>query len=126
MKIIAIDFDGTCVTNDFPKIGKTVPGCLEVLKKCLSKGNKLILWTVRDKDKLTEAIEWFNQNKIKLYGINNNPQQQSWSGSRKIYYNYLIDDRSLGCPLTTHRSLSPKPFVDWKIVEKILEKDGVI
>lgn len=34
---IAIDFDGTCVSNDFPKIGKDI-GAVPVLKELVEKG----------------------------------------------------------------------------------------
>lgn len=124
--VIAIDFDGTCVTNEYPKLGKTVPDCVEILKKLLEKKNKLVLMTQRDGKPLTEAINWFAENTIELYGINDNPQQHSWNKSRKIYADIYIDDRNLGCPLTTHRSLSDKPFVDWKKVEKLLKDKGVL
>jgi len=60
-KVIAVDFDGTCVSNDFPEIGETVPGCLEVLQKLRQKGHKLILLTIRSDEKLKKAIEWFGQ-----------------------------------------------------------------
>ena len=30
---IAIDFDGTCVTHEYPKIGKENEGCVDVLKE---------------------------------------------------------------------------------------------
>ena len=44
--IIAIDFDGTCVTHEFPKIGKDI-GAIPVLKELTNKGHKLILFTMR-------------------------------------------------------------------------------
>ena len=36
--IIAIDFDGTCVTHDFPGIGKDI-GAIPILKKLIKNGN---------------------------------------------------------------------------------------
>ena len=36
-KIVALDFDGTCVINEFPKVGVTLPNCLEVLKALVEK-----------------------------------------------------------------------------------------
>ena len=61
--------------------------------------------TQRDGKKLADAIEWFKKNDIKLYGINDNPSQSSWSKSRKVYADIYIDDRNLGCPLALHKSL---------------------
>ena len=123
---ICVDFDGTCVTNEYPNVGKDLPNCVEVLKKLNEKKVNIILLTQRDGKKLTDAIEWFKKNDIKLYGINDNPSQSSWSKSRKVYADLYIDDRNLGCPLTLHRSLSDEAFVDWKKVEKMLKEMRVL
>lgn len=40
--IIAIDFDGTCVTHDYPATGKEI-GSVKVLKALLAKGHDFIL-----------------------------------------------------------------------------------
>ncbi len=125
MSVIALDFDGTCVTNEYPKMGQPLPHCIEVLKQIVKK-NKIVLLTQRDGKELTEAIKWFADNKIDLYGINDNPPQNTWNKSRKVYADIYIDYRNLGCPLTQHKSLSGKPFVDWIKVEKILKEKGVI
>ena len=65
---IIVDFDGTCTTHDFPRIGKNI-GAVPVLKKLVEKGHKLILFTMRsddEKDKtknyLTQAVKWFEEN----------------------------------------------------------------
>lgn len=44
--IIGIDFDGTCVTHEFPDVGKDI-GATPVLKELTDKGHKLILFTMR-------------------------------------------------------------------------------
>ena len=44
--IIAVDFDGTCVTHEFPRVGKEI-GAAEVLKELTDKGHKIILFTMR-------------------------------------------------------------------------------
>ena len=122
--IIAVDFDGTCVTHDFPKIGKDI-GAVPVLKDLVKKGHKLILWTMRsDREEgnyLTEAVNWFKNNNIPLYGIQENPTQNTWTYSKKCYAQIYIDDAALGCPLIFDKSLSDRPFVNWKIVEKYFE-----
>ena len=99
MAVIGIDFDGTCVENKFPEIGNELPNCVNVLKKCLQNDNKLILITMRSEKSLIDAIKWFKDRKIELWGINNNPTQKKWTTSRKIYANIYIDDLNLGCPL---------------------------
>ena len=134
---INIDFDGTCVTHDFPRVGKEI-GAVPVLKRLVENGHQLILFTMRSdrKDKketndptiqdvtgefLTDAVNWFKKNNIPLYGIQTNPTQHNWTTSPKSYAELMIDDSSLGCPLRYDLQVSERPFVDWKAVEEALE-----
>lgn len=138
--IIAIDFDGTCVSHEFPKIGKDI-GAVPVLKKIVDNGNKLILWTMRaDREVLnptgdefiidvtgtflTDAVNWFKDNDIELYGIQKNPTQINWTTSPKAYADLYIDDAALGCPLIYPDN--GRPYVDWSNVEKFLNNIGAI
>ena len=69
--VIAVDFDGTIVTNEFPNIGKEIPFATDVLRKILSEGKyKLILWTSREGERQREAVEWCNQRGIYFYAVN--------------------------------------------------------
>lgn len=127
---ICIDFDGTCVTHDFPKVGQDI-GAVPVLKKLVEKGHNLILFTMRSDGRETEdvlipAIEWFNKNNIPLYGVNKNPNQESWTKSPKAYGQLYIDDAALGCPLKINLELSSRPFVDWQLVENWLIQNKVL
>ena len=114
--IIAVDFDGTCVTHEYPDVGKNI-GAEIVLKALTDEGHDLILYTMRDQpadssvqDPLQEAIDWFSQNDIPLFGVNENPTQKSWTTSPKPYANLYIDDAALGM-LTI--KLSKRSFVNW-------------
>ena len=100
--VIAIDFDGTCVTNDYPYIGKGI-GAVPVLKKIVEKGHRIILYTMRDNERLKDAEQWFESNNIPLWGVNNNPAQERWSSSPKIYAHLYIDDAALGVPLKLNK-----------------------
>ena len=122
---IAVDFDGTCVTHDYPRVGKDI-GAVPVLKALVQKGHKLILWTMRSGPGLTSAVEWFKANEIPLYGIQTNPGQQSWTSSPKAYAQLYIDDAALGCYLKEDKDLSDRPFVDWILVEEALKEKGLI
>ena len=117
---IAIDFDGTCVDHRYPEIGPDAPYCIETLKYFISKGHKLILYTMRDDEKLEEAINWFNKNGIELYGIQWNPNQESWTKSNKCYAQIYIDDSALGVPLIKPNGFK-RSCVDWKIIKKAFE-----
>ncbi len=134
--IIAVDFDGTCVTHAFPMIGADI-GAAPVLRRIVEAGHKLVLFTMRsnvDKptsDDLTiqcipgkyldDALEWFKSNKIPLWGINVNPEQSSWTSSPKAYAHVYIDDAALGCPLLYDDSISERGYVCWKSIEIMFE-----
>lgn len=129
--IIAIDFDGTCVTHEYPRVGKDV-GAVPVLKRLVSEGHKLMLWTMRGtrtqpSDTLQDAVLWFKENDIPLWGINENPEQKAsgWTNSNKQYAQLYIDDAALGCPLMYDWSIE-RPFVNWREVETLLEQTGVL
>lgn len=138
---ICIDFDGTCVTHEFPKVGKDI-GAMPVLNKIANAGHNLILFTMRSDieevtsndygihkqagNYLTDAVNWFKENNIKLYGININPSQTTWTKSPKAYGQLYIDDAALGCPLIYNPEISDRPFVDWGKVEEMLKAIGVL
>lgn len=121
--IVAIDFDGTCVTNEYPRIGKEI-GAAPVLKKMTDKGIKLVLYTMRDGKLLEEAVQWFKDNNIPLYGVNKTPGQYKWTNSPKIFANYYIDDAAIGVPLIFDPG--NKPFVDWEKLKPYLETYGLL
>lgn len=119
---IAIDFDGVCVSNEFPKVGKDI-GAVSVLLELVAKDHKLILLTNRYGQSLKDAENWFLAYGIPLYGINRNPVQWHFSKSPKVYADLYIDDRGLGCPLKTDVSVSDKPFVDWEKARRLINDD---
>lgn len=112
---IAVDFDGTCVTHDYPDIGKDI-GAAKVLRQLANDGAKLILWTMRSGAHLDDAVNWFKKNGIPLYGVQRNPTQDTWTDSPKAYAKVYIDDAALGCPLKYDLKLSRRPCVDWDAV----------
>ncbi len=116
-KILGLDFDGTCVTHDYPKVGRDI-GASVVLKKFIKNGWKICLNTMRSGDTLQEAVDWFEDTGIELYGINKNPDQHTWTKSTKVYAHLYIDDAALGCPLIT--PVLGRPYVDWKTVSKLV------
>ena len=63
--IIAVDFDGTCVKHAYPKIGEDI-GAIPVLKRLVKDGHQLVLNTMRSRGTLVEAVQWFEDNGIKL------------------------------------------------------------
>ncbi|MDR1090477.1 MAG: hypothetical protein LBL79_05310 [Prevotella sp.] len=138
---ICIDFDGTCVTHDYPEIGKDI-GAVPVLKELVEKGHRLILFTMRSDRKkkkkvdgqavmveenvLTEAVQWFEDNGIPLYGVQKNPTQRFWTSSPKAYGHLYIDDAALGCPLILDDPASDRPYVDWVRIREMLADWGIL
>jgi len=116
--IVAIDFDGTCVTHDYPEVGKDI-GALPVIQKLAERGDKIILFTMRSGEHLQHAIDWFTKGGIQLFGVNCNPEQHTWTASPKPYAHVYIDDAALGVPL--HRTLyHSRPYVDWGTVATMM------
>jgi hypothetical protein len=140
---INLDFDGTVVTHAFPHVGKDI-GAVPVLKALTDAGHQLILFTMRSDRKekgaeiedptivdvtgnfLTDAVNWFKENDIPLYGIQTNPTQSTWTTSPKSYAEIMIDDSALGCPLIFDSTLSHRPFVDWVRIAEMLNEMGLI
>jgi hypothetical protein len=119
---IAIDFDGTCVTHDYPEVGKDI-GAVPVLKRLAAAGHRLILNTMRCGKELQDAADWFKANGIPLYGVNEDPGQKEWTQSPKVFANLYIDDAALGVPLKQVSGFHERFFVDWKKVEKYLDRE---
>ena len=119
--IIAVDFDGTCTTHGYPQVCKDI-GAERVLKKLSDSGHWLILWTLRSGESLEEAVQWFRERGIPLYGVNNNPTQKQWTESPKVYAHMYIDDAALGTPLCmpSKNDENERPFVNWYVVEQML------
>lgn len=114
-QVIGIDFDGTCVEDNFPYIGQSI-GAEEVIRE-LAKHHRLILYTIRDGLCLAGAIKWFRDNDIPLYSANYNPNPVS--SSQKLFCDYYIDDRNIGTPLIDGH-------VDWVKMKEILKSMELI
>ena len=122
--VIAVDFDGTCVTHDYPYIGQDI-GAVPVLRELADCGYRLILHTMRSGRLEKDAVEWFKQNGIPLYAVNNNPEQKEWTQSVKVFADLYIDDAALGIPLKSSPT-STRPYVDWEATRELLVKEGFL
>lgn len=97
--IIAVDFDGTIVTHEYPIIGKDIPFAIDTLKRLQTEGmHQLILWTVREGDFLIEAVEYCRERGLVFYAVNSNypDVEQVEKQSRKVSADLYLDDRNLG------------------------------
>lgn len=133
--IFNIDFDYTCIIPTDPTYDI---GAERVLKELVDKGHQLILFTCRsnipykmsngimDYHGLDQAVQWFKDRDIPLFGIQINPTQHEITTSNKSFADIMIDDTALGIPLIYNKDLSDKPFVNWIEIEVLLKKRGLL
>ena len=127
--IFAIDFDGTVVKHKYPEIGESI-GAEPVLRNLVKNGHQIVLNTMRGhkpykgRDLLQEAIDWFKDNGIELYGVGKTPFQETWTDSTKAFAHVYIDDSALGCPKT--KDDEGNHYADWKSIDNMFKQVGII
>jgi len=110
--IIAIDFDGTIVEHEYPKIGKPKLFAFQTLKELKKQGHTLIMWTYRSGKYLDEAVEFCKNNGVEFYAVNKSYPEEVFDNSisRKINADVFIDDRNIG------------GFLGWSKIWEILKE----
>ncbi len=113
-KTIAIDFDGTIVEHENPKIGKEMLFAFATIKELQKKGHKLILHTYRTGHLLDEAVEYCKKNGVEFYAVNKNYPEEviTEDTPRKLNVDIFIDDRNVG------------GFLGWSTVWQLLHPEG--
>lgn len=97
--IVAIDFDGVLVSDEFPEIGEPDWDMVSAVWRLGFTKHELILWTSRVDKRLEEAIQWCKDHNLKFTCINANaPSNLAEYGTdpRKVYADIYIDDRMCG------------------------------
>ena len=132
--VIAVDFNGTCVTYCYPDGTGEDIGAVPVLKRLLDEGHSLVLMTGIEregefelpivKDRWDDMMKWVEDNGLTFVGINRNPLENY--RSKKLTADIYIDDHCLGIPLKFEPECNSRPFVDWDKVEQILEMMNVL
>lgn len=122
---IAVDFDNTLVNDLFPEVGLTINDAVETLKELTKKGHKIILYTIRSGKYLEDAVNWCKKKGIELYGVNENPDFLDDDKARKIFFDLVIDDKSIGCPVMAFWDAPRNRIqrvVDWALLREELKK----
>jgi hypothetical protein len=95
---IAVDFDGTIVENNYPKVGREMMFAFATMKELQKRGHLLILWTFRTGRLLDEAVKYCRANGVEFYAVN-----ESYPGEttldqypRKLNVDLFVDDRNVG------------------------------
>lgn len=98
--VYAIDFDGTIVSNRWPAIGALNRGVADFVKRLQVNGDKWILWTMREGEKLDEAVRFLHSVGLKPDAVNDNLPElcTAFGGNnpRKVFANVYIDDHNAG------------------------------
>ena len=133
---IYLDFDGTCVEHEYPKLGRCNFGCIEIIEKLQNAGHEIILNTYRSECKdnsLSEALKWINENNFMfvkdrarretfelkpitatIHKLNPLP----WNLIDAIAYGDMyIDDTAFGIPLKPCCMILSS-MVDWDALDK--------
>jgi len=93
--VIAVDFDGTIVelNEDVTSPFFTLkPNAKEVLDWMHRSGFYIIIWTVRTGELQRIATSFLDKNEIKYHIVNQNAPFLHFPTSRKIFFDYCIDD----------------------------------
>lgn len=97
-KVIAVDFDGCLCTGRWPEIGEENRAAINELAQRKSEGDRIILWTCREGERLEEAVQWCMKRGLVFDAVNENlPENKEKFGSdcRKVFAHEYWDDRAV-------------------------------
>lgn len=130
---IYLDFDGTVVEHEYPKMGRENFGWHEVVYALQKAGHEVILNTYRadcNDGTLQKALGFINLHhrhdlpyeiKATLAKIHPEPWEPMFFELHDAIY---IDDMATGMPVKKSNFGNP-PMVDWKSVDVILMRQGI-
>ena len=99
--VYAVDFDGTLCESVWPGIGAPNIALINHLINRRLQGNKIILWTCREGERLQEAVDWCKRYGLRFDAVNDNLQElkdEFGNNPRKIAADAYIDDKAVNKP----------------------------
>ena len=96
-RIIAIDFDGTLVEDNFPEIGNPDPYLFTLCRLAQVNGIKVILWTCRNGESLDKAVRFCEQQGLVFDAVNDNLEECKaiyGGNTRKVFADIYFDDKA--------------------------------
>lgn len=129
---IYLDFDGTVVEHDYPRIGELNPMAIEVITKLKNAGHEIILNTYRanlNKKLLLDSAKYLNErvftegSGIKMVDSKINPEPFDWERilSEEVLF---IDDIAQSIPLRPQKKVRGS-MVDWVELDYQLLDNGL-
>lgn len=97
-KIIAVDFDGTLVSDAYPNIGEPDWKLINWCKERQRRGDKLILWTCRTDEDLDNALAACTKFGLTFDAVNSNIPDRIQiyeNDCRKVGADIYIDDKAM-------------------------------
>lgn len=98
IKTIGVDFDGTLFTENFPNIGEPKWRVINWCKKQREEGNILILWTCREGELLSKAVQACRDVGLEFDFVNENAAhrlEKYGNDCRKIGADIYLDDKAM-------------------------------
>ena len=97
--IFAIDFDGTIVEHDFPRVGAPNLEMMKFIKELKKQGHTWILNTMREGEYLKYALSFMAMYDLLPDYVNDNTDELKeafGNNPRKVFAHVYIDDRNAG------------------------------
>lgn len=126
--IVAVDFDGTLCSDEFPGVENINTHAVEVLKKYRQRGGKLILWTCRHDKPLEDAVEALRALGLEFDAVNANiPEHvKEWTEktgdttfSPKVHADLYIDDKAV----RLSEVFGDSGGLDWIAISMLLRRE---
>ncbi|MDN4755017.1 hypothetical protein QYZ87_10915 [Porphyromonadaceae bacterium W3.11] len=73
--VIAVDFDGVINASPYPEVGVVVNGARDAMQELKRRGHHLIIWTCREGQDQTDAINFLLEKGIPFDNINCNARE---------------------------------------------------
>jgi len=98
MTVIAVDFDGTIVTENYPGIGEPIEDAINCINILYDQGYCIIINSCRARERQDEMKQWLHDHGVKYCHVNENCRERVVNyrtDCRKISADCYIDDKSI-------------------------------
>jgi len=125
--VLAIDFDGTIVSHNYPEMGELFTHAKECINELYDSGKYyIIIWSCRTNQNEADMIKFLNENGIRYHSINENCPEfiakcelVKCGLPRKLYYDILVDDRSLWGYCINFE-------FEWPMIKRLIETEYIL